>query len=261
MPVKLFAKTSGTGQPVILIHGLFGAGDNLGVVARALATDYCVHVVDLRNHGSSPHEDFMDYPSMAADVLAYMNDKGLEKAALLGHSMGGKVAMQVALDAPARVTGLIVADIAPVEYPAWHDNVFKGMFAVAEHEIHQRKEADRILAKHVAEPGVRQFLLRNLVRTPEGNYAWRVNLTGIHDNYPDIRSAPTGQTPYEGPVLFVKGERSDYIDSAHQEQVLSLFPMSQLKVIGGAGHWLHAEKPELFNRIVAVFLSHITGKL
>ncbi len=257
MPVKLFAKTSGAGKPVILIHGLFGAGDNLGVVARTLAKDYNVHLLDLRNHGASPHADTMDYPSMAVDVLTYMNDNGLEKAALLGHSMGGKVAMQLALDVPARVTGLIVADIAPVEYPAWHDNVFKGMFAVAEHEIHQRKEADRILAKHVAEPGVRQFLLRNLVRMPEGGYAWRVNLTSIHDSYPNIRSAPAGQAPYEGPVLFVKGERSDYIDSTHQEKVLSLFPASQLKVIGGAGHWLHAEKPELFNRIVRRFLSEL----
>ncbi|WP_211826343.1 alpha/beta fold hydrolase [Kistimonas asteriae] len=255
MPVKLFAKTSGAGKPVILIHGLFGAGDNLGVVARALASDYCVHLLDLRNHGASPHVDTMDYPSMASDVLAYMDDSSLEKAALLGHSMGGKVAMQLALDAPERVTGLIVADIAPVEYPAWHTAVFKGMFAVAEHEIHQRKEADRILAEHVTEPGVRQFLLRNLVRAPEGRYVWRVNLTGIHDSYHKIRLAPMGQVPYAEPVLFVKGERSDYIDSTHQETVLSLFPASQLKVVGGAGHWLHAEKPELFNRIVSRFLS------
>ncbi len=254
MPVKLFAKTSGAGQPVILFHGLFGAGDNLGVVARALAKDYSVHVVDLRNHGASPHVDTMDYPSMASDVLAYMDDNGLEKAALLGHSMGGKVAMQLALDAPARVSGLIVADIAPVEYPAWHDNVFKGMFAVAEHEIHQRKEADRILAEHVSEPGVRQFLLRNLERNTEGSYVWRVNLSGIHDSYQNIRLAPTGDMPYEGPVLFVKGGRSDYIGSTHQKQVLSLFPASQLKVIGGAGHWLHAEKPDLFNRVVSDFL-------
>ncbi|GAA4652702.1 alpha/beta fold hydrolase [Kistimonas scapharcae] len=259
MPVKLFAKTSGAGKPVILIHGLFGAGDNLGVVARALASDYCVHLLDLRNHGASPHTDVMDYPSMAADVLAYMDDNGLDKSVLLGHSMGGKVAMQLALDAPERVTGLIVADIAPVEYPAWHTDVFKGMFAVAEHEIHQRKEADQILAGHVAESGVRQFLLRNLVRTPEERYVWRVNLTGIHGSYQNIRLAPTGDMPYEGPVLFVKGECSDYIDSAHQKQVLLLFPASQLKVIGGAGHWLHAEKPELFNRIVSRFLSGLNS--
>lgn len=254
MPVKLFAKTSGAGKPVILIHGLFGAGDNLAVVARALASYYCVHLLDLRNHGVSPHVDTMDYPSMAADVLAYMDDNGFEKAALLGHSMGGKVAMQLALDAPERVTGLIVADIAPVEYPAWHDNVFIGMFAVAEQTIHQRREADQILAKYVAESGVRQFLLRNLVRNTEGRYVWRVNLSAIHDSYQNIRIAPAGDMPYGGPVLFVKGEHSDYIDCTHQKQVLSLFPASQLKVIGGAGQWLHAEKPQLFNRVVSGFL-------
>lgn len=257
MHVKLSAKASGAGGPVILIHGLFGAGDNLGVVARALLQHYSVHLLDLRNHGASPHSEVMDYPSMATDVLAYMDDNSIEKAALLGHSMGGKVAMQVALSAPDRVAGLVVADISPVDYPAWHVSVFNGLFAVAERTILQRREADAILVEHVAELGARQFLLRNLIRNTENEYVWRFYLKAIYDNYSAIRSAPSGVKPYQGAVLFVKGELSDYIVLEHQAAVLRLFPRSQLKIIKEAGHWLHVEKPRLFNHVITEFLSKL----
>ncbi|MFO7788013.1 MAG: alpha/beta fold hydrolase [Halospina sp.] len=252
--VELNAGVKGDGPPLILMHGLFGAGDTLGGVRRRLAPDYEVHSLDLRNHGDSPHTRSMSYPEMAADVLAYMDRAGLEKAHLLGHSMGGKTAMEVALMAPERVRRLIVADIAPAAYEPHHDAIQDALEALDPEAVKSRREADGVLAEYIGEKGVRQFLLTNLVPADSG-FRWRMNVPGILACYEQIMAGPTAEGVYEGPALFIRGGNSDYIQSRHQEAVQRYFPQAELKVIPEVGHWLHAEKPELFARICQRFLA------
>lgn len=244
----------GTGEPVILIHGLFGSLSNLMMLAKPLSETYCVHMVDVRNHGSSPHHEHMDYPSMAQDLVRYMDDQEIDRAHLIGHSMGGKIAMQVAMNFSQRVRYLIVVDIAPVSYENRHDSVLEGLAAIDLNSIKSRKDAEEILSGHVNEADVRSFLLKNLAKTPTGDHRWRINLTGIERNYPNIILAPTGQT-FNGPTLFVKGSESNYIEAAHKHTINRLFPRARLKVIPGTGHWLHAQKPALFIKVITSFLS------
>lgn len=253
--MKLNYSIQGEGQPIILMHGMFGSLSNLGVVERDLSNHYKVISVDLRNHGESPHSMEMDYPVMAADIIELMDDLKLPQAHLLGHSMGGKIAMQVALNNPARVDKLMSADIAPVTYqPDRHGGVLDGLKALADARPTSRKEADQLLANYVKESFTRAFLLKNLVREDDGRFGLRLYMDSILSNYYDtLTLAPTGQ-PFSGPTLFIKGENSAYIQDKHKEIVLRMFPNAQLKVIAGAGHWLHAEKPETFNKIVRGFL-------
>ncbi len=219
-----------------------------------MAPDYEVHSLDLRNHGDSPHTRSMSYPEMAADVLAYMDSAGLEQAHLLGHSMGGKTAMELALMAPERVRRLIVADIAPVAYEPHHDAIQRALEALDPASVTSRREADGVLSEYIEDKGVRQFLLTNLVPSDDG-FRWRMNVPGILACYEQIMAAPSTEGVYEGPTLFIRGGDSDYIQSGHQDVVLRYFPNAELKVIPEVGHWLHAEKPELFGRICRRFLA------
>lgn len=263
MTVALNYRVSGEGEPLILLHGLFGSLENLGGVAQRLQDEYQIHALDHRNHGRSPHTDQMDYPAMAADILAYMDQAGLERASLLGHSMGGKAAMQVALSAPERVERLIVADIAPVSYPPHHDVILEGMTGLDLASLASRQDADRALAHYVETPAVRQFLLKNLQRVPEEErteaapaaFRWRINLPVIEASYNNLAAAPEGEGPFTGPVLFLKGSESAYIQDKHREAVMSLFPKAQLRIISGTDHWLHAEKPDTFAALCRQFLA------
>lgn len=266
MSVILNHRITGEGAPLILLHGVFGALENLGAIARQFQRELQVHGLDLRNHGSSFHADTMDYPSMAGDVLAYMDEQGLDKASLLGHSMGGKVAMQVALQAPERVKKLIVADIAPVAYKPGHDAILEGMKQVDLTCVRSRRDADKQLAEFVEVPGVRQFLLMNLERIPQEEqtkggpvYRWRLNLEAIDACYDNLAAAPEVGTPYMGPVLFLKGADSAYIQEKHREEIDRLFPAAQLQVIEGTGHWLHAEKTDTFVALCQQFLNGQDG--
>lgn len=254
--MKLNYQIQGAGEPVILMHGMFGSLSNLGLVGRALIDRYQVISVDLRNHGESPHAMEMDYPCMADDIIELMDHLDIPQAHLLGHSMGGKVGMQVALNQPEKVGKLIVADIAPVDYkPDRHGGVLEGLKALAQTRPTSRQQANELLAEHVQESGVRAFLLKNLVRADDGHFDLRLYLEGILANYYDtLTLAPTG-TPFSGPTLFIKGADSAYIQDKHRETVMRLFPNAQLKIIANAGHWLHAEKPDTFNRIVEQFLA------
>lgn len=262
MSVVLNYRITGEGSPLILLHGLFGSLDNLGGISRRLQDKWQIHALDQRNHGSSPHTDDMGYPAMAEDVLAYMDARGLDKASILGHSMGGKTAMQVALTAPDRVDRIIVADIAPVAYQPRHDAVLEGLTSVDLGSIRSRQDADRVLAEYVEEPGVRQFLLKNLVRVTEeerdhypGPYRWRLNLPVIEQCYPRLALAPEGDAPFEGPVLFIKGADSAYIQEKHRDEIRKRFPSADLRIIEGTGHWLHAEKPDSFAALCRRFLT------
>ena len=243
----------GEGPPVLLLHGLFGSATNLGMVARGLATEFSVYSLDLPNHGQSPRSDTMSYRDMAADVAGFIDGTPLGRCHVLGHSMGGKVAMQLALDHPQHVDKLVVADIAPVQYPPHHDHILEGLDAVATARPGSRKEADAILAKFVEEAGVRAFLLKSWQRDAQGAYHWQINREAVRANYARLGEANRGNQ-HRGPTLFIKGGDSDYLLPEHQAETVALFPNAQVKVIEGTGHWLHAEKPALFNKLVLRFL-------
>lgn len=251
--VPLHYRLSGErGDWVLLLHGLFGSGDNLGALARALAPAFRVVQVDLRNHGRSAHADDMSLTALAADVHALQHTLGIERCHFVGHSLGGKVAMQIALDAAACVDRLVVADIAPVTYTPHHVRIFAGLQRIVLEQVQSRQQADQQLAEFVADAGVRQFLLKSLYRDDRG-FHWRFNLPVLVAQYAQMLAAPAG-TPFGGPTLFIKGGDSDYILAEHEAPMRALFPQFEFKMIEGTGHWLHGEKPEIFNRLVRRFL-------
>lgn len=239
--------------PVVLIHGLFGSYENLGVIERSLSTEYQVVNVDVRNHGRSGHSEQMSYALMAEDLAQTLDELGITTAVLLGHSMGGKLAMAFALRYPQRVSKLILADIAPVAYPPRHNSIFAGLTAVNLAGITSRSDADKQLAQHISEPGVRQFLLKSLAKDNDTFY-WRFNLAALQANYAALIDAPVAESRYDGPTLFIKGGDSDYILPEHKARITQLFPQAQAKIIQGTGHWLHAEKPAAFTKLVQDFL-------
>lgn len=245
---------------MILMHGLFGSGGNLGALARFLASDYRVFSLDLPNHGRSQWLEHASLARLAEVVLSWMDAEGLQHAAFVGHSLGGKVAMEIALASPERCAAVVIADIAPVTYPPHHDAVFAALDAVHNARVQSREQASQIMSGHLHEEGVIQFLLMSLKRGEDGVFDWRFNLEGIKRDYAAVRDAPDVDTPFPGPVLFIKGGDSDYILPQHRERVLALFPGAEMKIMPGCGHWLHAQQPALFNAIVSRFLQrHYSG--
>lgn len=252
--MQLHYSIQGQGEPLVILHGLFGTLENWGAQIKTLAEQFTVIAVDMRNHGRSPHDSEMTYPLMADDVIELLDHLGLDMVNLMGHSMGGKAAMQLVLNYPERVKRLIVVDIAPVEYEHHHVDVFKGLRAVDTEQLTSRGSADQQLQAYVSELSVRAFLLKNLYRNAEKRFAWRMNLDALEHQYQHISQAPTG-TPFDQPTLFIKGANSNYLLPEHRDTILSLFPQATYKLIQGAGHWPHAEKPALFSKIVQTFLS------
>lgn len=237
--------------PVVLLHGLFGDLDNLGSLARTLASQFKVIQVDLPNHGASPHSTAMDWGTMCQQLRTLIDHQGWEKISLVGHSLGGKLAMQFALRYPQQVTHLVVVDIAPITYAPRHERVISALQAVAEHPKASRKEADGIMTPWLADAGMRQFLLKSF--TP--GQGWRFNLPALVSNYPTLMAWEELPGRFDGATLFIKGETSDYLVPEYQPQTLELFPGAKARIIPDAGHWLHAEKPLLFNKLVVDFLS------
>ena len=242
----------GAGPPVALLHGLFGAAGNFAAIQQRLADTRRVIAFDLRNHGASPHGPDMSYAAMAEDVLNSLADLGAQEAALVGHSMGGKVAMRAALLRPDRISRLLVADIAPVRYDPAFRGIADAMLAVPLGPGLTRAAADAALAPAVPDPAVRGFLLQNLRLGPAA--AWRIGLREIAAALPGVEGwdAPSGQ--YPGPVLMLRGERSDYVRPEHRPAVRALFPAAQFMTLKGAGHWLHADAPDAFVAIAQAFL-------
>lgn len=241
------------GDWILLLHGLFGSGDNLNTLAKTLADEFRVVLVDLRNHGRSPHVPSMSLAEMATDIVSLQDELGIASSAVLGHSLGGKVAMQLALSNAARVQKLIVADIAPVTYTAHHQAVFAALESLDLERVQSRQQADAHLAERLADQGLRQFLLKGLYRDKE-QYRWRFNLPVLRSCYAEVLAAPAGE-PFPGPTLFIKGENSDYILPEHEAAIRMLFPNFEFRMIADAGHWLHGEKPVTFNRLVQQFLN------
>lgn len=249
----LHTDRSGQGQPVVLVHGLFGSLENLGMVARQLQTEFDVISVDQRNHGRSPHSAEMSYPLMAEDLAQTLDQLGLSRVALLGHSMGGKTVMEFALRYPERVSHLLLADISPVVSQARHLDILQALQAVDFNVCQDRKQVDEALKQGIADAGTRAFLLRSLHKQAHG-LGWRFALANIVSNYQQVLAAPVARGPYHGPTLFIKGGDSDYLLPEHQPVIQQLFPAAKAKVIAGTGHWLHAEKPAIFARICRDFL-------
>lgn len=248
----------GQGQPLVILHGLFGTLDNWQTLARRWATEAGLRVVsvDLRNHGRSFHSPEHSYSLMVEDVLALFDHLQLgPDTTLLGHSMGGKVAMCLALDHPERLARLIVVDIAPRFSDMRHqDDILAGLHAVDLTAISNRQEADAALAPHVRNLGTRQFLLKNLYRKEDNSFAWRINLDVLAAQLPAIGEATESPTPFLKPALFIRGGNSDYISTEDKlYDIPTLFPNSEVATVVDAGHWVHAEKPEEIFQLVRAF--------
>lgn len=252
--MKLNFDQTGSGPGLIILHGLFGSASNFRTLAKQFGEHYTVYCLDLRNHGKSPHDDEISFEAMASDIIEFMDNHDIEKTAVMGHSLGGKVAMQIALNHPSRISKLIAGDIAPVEYPHHHDRIFEGLNEVSRRFPASRKEAGIILEDYVEIPDVRLFLLTNLTRTDDGALVWRINVNGLESGYENLAAKPYG-TVYTGPALFIRGALSDYVRQEYFPAIYELFPTAEIITLAGTGHWLHAEKPKEYTEIVLEFLN------
>lgn len=242
-------------EPLLVIHGLFGMGDNWGSHARHWSTlGMEVHLLDMRNHGRSPHTASHTYLEMVADVLDYMARHQMNSVNILGHSMGGKVAMELATKHPSRVTRMIVVDIAPKVYPPHHQPILDAMHSLNFDTITSRTEADRMLEPMLADWGIRQFLLKNLEWKEHKKLGWKFNFQVLESQIERVGAGLSAHDHYAGASLFVRGLRSGYIKDEDLVQILEHFPLAQLESIEGAGHWVHAEKPDEFRAAVDEFL-------
>ncbi len=249
----------GDGPPLLILHGLFGSGRNWATIAKSLAPQRKILTVDLRNHGESPWNDEMNYSAMADDVLRLIEKENLEQPTLLGHSMGGKVAMVAAMTEPDAIGSLVVADIAPVSYGHSHDPYVEAMQSLDLSTVQRRGEADVALSVAIHDKGVRGFLLHNLVFEDEGP-RWRLNLEAIASNMVSLTDFPIPPTEggFSGPSMFIVGAKSDYVRPDHHAAIRQFFPASSILMIPDAGHWLHAEKPAEFIQTVTEFLAGLT---
>ncbi|NBV14719.1 MAG: alpha/beta fold hydrolase [Sphingobacteriia bacterium] len=255
--MNLNFKVMGEGEPLLILHGLFGSLDNWISLGRRYGTFRKTYLIDQRNHGKSPHTEQHGYPEMAEDLLTFMDQQEISSAAWLGHSMGGKTVMEAALQAPDRCSALIVADMAPVVYRRHHDEIITALEAVPLNEIQNRAEAEAILTPLLPDVGVRQFLLKNLDRTTEGKYVWKMNLPVLKKEYDFIVKEIPRERKYSGPTLFIKGGNSNYIKDAYLPEMQELFPNMELITLPGIGHWVHAEAPDDFFQITSNFLKGI----
>ncbi|HAH38812.1 MAG TPA: alpha/beta hydrolase [Algoriphagus sp.] len=252
--MKLNFKKTGTGKPLVILHGLFGSADNWFSIAKELEKDFTLYLVDQRNHGDSPHSEEWNYGVMVEDLKELIDEEGLDRIYLMGHSMGGKTAMNFAVEYPERVDRLIVADIAPRYYEVHHQTILEGLNSIKLDQIKSRKEADDQLAKYIDEVGIRQFLLKSLGRNSEG-FVWKINLPVITENIEEVGEELDSDGKYEGPTLFLGGSNSNYIRQEDLPDILEHFPNYQIEFVQDAGHWLHAEKPEAVIQEVRRFLN------
>ena len=253
--MQLHYERYGEGQPLIILHGLFGSLDNWRTLSKTFSRSLQVFALDQRNHGHSPHSETFTAQVLVEDLKEFMQQQGLSSAHLLGHSMGGKTAMQFAVTYPQMVDKLIVVDIAPKAYPPEHKDIFDALYALDVQTLRTRQEAEAALARKIQELSLRQFLLKNLERDPAGAFRWRINLAAIHNNYEEILKGLETSRTFEKPTLFIKGGSSGYIQEGDTATLRAIFPQAQIVIIPGAGHWVHAEAPQEFARIVRDFLA------
>ena len=252
--MELNYKVFGEGRDLIVLHGLFGSLDNWVSLGKKWSENYRVWLVDQRNHGKSPHSEEFSYQAMADDLLHFMKQHQIEKAIILGHSMGGKTAMEFAIHNEEMIYKLIVVDIAPVKYRVHHYKVLQALNAVEVSSLNSRNQADEIMQEYLPEFGVRQFLLKNLDRKSDGSYDWKFNLKVLEEQILPISEWAISEGKYEKDVLFIKGELSEYILPEYASEISQKFPSYDLEIISNAGHWVHAEKPAEFFEIASHFM-------
>ena len=239
---------------MIILHGLMGSSDNWLPQAKMLGEHYHVWVVDQRNHGQSPHSNEFNYKVLSEDILNFIQEHHIDSPVIIGHSMGGKAAMNFALTHPDKLDKLIVVDIAPKAYDVRHDHIVEGLKAVPIDSVQSRQEANDALAPHISSEAVRQFLLKNLMRKPEGGFGWRINLPVIDQSLEMISGGLVDEGTFEKKTMFIRGIKSDYILDDDREAIKKIFPNSTL-VTMETGHWVQAEKPEEFVQVVLSFLN------
>lgn len=245
----------GEGDPVFVMHGLLGSQRNWQGHGKQLARRHAVHLIDMRNHGRSPWADEMSYAAMAADLVRLMDARGVERVSLIGHSMGGKAAMATALLHAGRVARLAVVDIAPVAYRSGFDDYIAAMQAIDLSSLRRRAEVESALAEAVPEPAIRSFLAQNLDSQGE-TLRWRANLEVLAAEMSTITGWPAAldEARFDGPALFLSGGASPYVRAEYRDKIMRLFSRAQMQVVGGAGHWLHAEAPQATAEALAGFL-------
>jgi esterase len=253
--MKLHFREYGHGDPLIILHGLFGSHDNWHPVSRRLAERYHVFAVDQRNHGHSPHAPEMNYPVMAEDLAQFCLDHSMASARVLGHSMGGKTAMQFALAHPAQVAGLVVVDIAPRAYDMAHSQISGALLSLDLKTFQTRRQVEEALAPAIQELAVRRFLLKNLGHDPDGAFRWKLNLRDIFRNHDSLNAAVESDRPFEKPALFIRGGKSDYVREADLVEIRRLFPQAEFHTLAEAGHWVHADAPEAFVKALEIILA------
>ncbi len=242
-----------SGPALVIVHGLFGSLDNWASLAKRFSNDFQVFTVDQRNHGLSPHTDDFSIELLAEDLKAFLDDRNLKKVNLIGHSLGGKTGMHLAIAHPDRVGKLVVADIAPKAYPLHHQVILDALHSLDFGELSSRKEAELLIGQRIQEPSTLQFLLKNLTWKEEGKLAWKFNLKSLTQHIQEVGKLQEGICTVE--TLFLRGDRSGYIHESDYQSIYQQFPFSEIHTLSNCGHWLHAEQPELFYQEVSRFFA------
>lgn len=253
--MDLHYQSLGNGRPIIILHGLFGSSDNWLSIARVLAEHHKVYLLDQRNHGDSFHSDDFNFKVMADDLKNFIEQHTIDDPVIIGHSMGGKVAMHFAVNYPALYDRMIVVDISPKAYPVHHKKILEGLTSINLESLKSRKEADDQLSEYVKDKAERQFLLKNLARKENGNYEWKLNLPVINEQIENMGKGLEGRLASDKSTLFLRGEKSDYIRNEDSISIEAFFPNFEVKTIEGAGHWVHAEQPQHFLKAVNDFIN------
>tara|TARA_B100000401_G_C52780922_1_gene708231 strand:+ start:530 stop:1288 length:759 start_codon:yes stop_codon:yes gene_type:complete len=252
--MQLNYRKYGSGEPLLILHGLFGSSDNWQTLGKKFSEDFQVYLIDLRNHGHSPHSIDFSYELMANDINELILSEKLEKVNLLGHSMGGKVAIRLVQLFPFHIEKLIVADIGVKKYPMHHEHIIAGLQSINLKETKSRSEARKVLTNYVKEEGVQQFLLKNLYWKEKGLLCWRMNLDVLVEQMPEILKEMPKEISLT-PTLFLRGEKSKYILEEDFDLLHEIFPNSEIETVYNAGHWLHAENPLDFYELVTDFIA------
>jgi esterase len=254
--MKLFYREYGAGQPVIILHGLFGQSDNWVTVGRRIADQFHVYIPDQRNHGQSPHTTIHSFPAMADDLAEFMEEHDIENPILIGHSMGGKVAMTYALENPEKVKKLVIIDISPRKYPERiiHTKVISQMMSIDLEKVTTRGEVEKKLDSTISDSRVRMFIMKNLYYKIHGKLAWRLNLEAINQSMDLLFDGIQSENKYNGPTLFIRGGKSDYVPDEDIPLIKRMFPEAIVKTISGASHWVHADAPEELCYLLSSFL-------
>lgn len=250
-----FRKTGEQGPAVVILHGIFGSSDNWLTVGKMIAdAGFVVYALDQRNHGRSPWSEDFDYDVLANDLKEFIQTEGLMQPIVVGHSMGGKVVMQLAMNHPEVFSKMIVVDIAPRFYPVHHDQILRGLNAIPLSTLASRQEAEQIFSQYEPDPAVRQFLLKNLYRNAEtGQFAWRINLPVLTREIPVVGSELNRPRVIDKPALFVRGAESSYITTEDEATIRQLFPQALIETVAGAGHWVQADQPEVFTKLLTQY--------